>query len=110
MKLCYAPGTISLMPHVALLESGLSFFSVRVDEAGSPIATPYVKFIGSRGLCRHDPWTVRFDTKPEARLEHRLAILATDVAGYSPDGCSLPIGPHRQTTGDGIISPVKARR
>jgi glutathione S-transferase len=27
---------------------------------GSPIATLYVKFIGSRGLSRHDPWTVRF--------------------------------------------------
>ncbi len=33
MKLYYAPGTISLMPHVALLESGLSFVAVRVDEA-----------------------------------------------------------------------------
>jgi len=33
MKLFYAPGTISLMPHVALLESGLSFAAVRVDEA-----------------------------------------------------------------------------
>jgi glutathione S-transferase len=32
MKLYYAPGTISLMPHVALLESGLSFVAVRVDE------------------------------------------------------------------------------
>jgi hypothetical protein len=27
---------------------------------GSPIATLYVKFIGSRGLSRHDPWTLRF--------------------------------------------------
>jgi glutathione S-transferase len=26
---------------------------------GSPIATQYVKFIGSRGLSRHDPWTMR---------------------------------------------------
>jgi glutathione S-transferase len=33
MKLYYAPGTISLMPHVALLESGLSFVAVKVDEA-----------------------------------------------------------------------------
>jgi glutathione S-transferase len=33
MKLYYAPGTIALMPHVALLESGLSFVAVRVDEA-----------------------------------------------------------------------------
>ena len=33
MKLYYAPGTISLMPHVALIESGLSFVAVRVDEA-----------------------------------------------------------------------------
>ena len=33
MKLYYAPGTISLMPHAALLESGLSFVAVRVDEA-----------------------------------------------------------------------------
>jgi glutathione S-transferase len=33
MKLYYAPGTISLMPHVALLESGLSFVGIRVDEA-----------------------------------------------------------------------------
>jgi glutathione S-transferase len=33
MKLYYAPGTISLMPHVALLESGLPFVAVRVDEA-----------------------------------------------------------------------------
>jgi glutathione S-transferase len=32
MKLYYAPGTISLMPHVALLESGLPFVAVRVDE------------------------------------------------------------------------------
>jgi glutathione S-transferase len=32
MKLYYAPGTISLMPHVALLESGLPFIAVRVDE------------------------------------------------------------------------------
>jgi glutathione S-transferase len=33
MKLYYAPGTISLMPHVALLESGLPFVGVKVDEA-----------------------------------------------------------------------------
>lgn len=33
MKLYYAPGTISLMPHVALIESRLSFVAVRVDEA-----------------------------------------------------------------------------
>jgi glutathione S-transferase len=32
MKLFYAPGTISLMPHVALLESGLPFIAARVDE------------------------------------------------------------------------------
>jgi glutathione S-transferase len=32
MKLYFAPGTISLMPHVALLESGLPFATVRVDE------------------------------------------------------------------------------
>jgi hypothetical protein len=29
---------------------------------GSPIATLYVKFIGSRGLSRHDPWTVKIRT------------------------------------------------
>jgi glutathione S-transferase len=33
MKLYYAPGTISLMPHVALIESGLAFAAVKVDEA-----------------------------------------------------------------------------
>jgi glutathione S-transferase len=33
MKLYYAPGTISFMPHVALLESGISFVGIRVDEA-----------------------------------------------------------------------------
>jgi glutathione S-transferase len=33
MKLYFAPGTISLMPHVALLESGLPFVAIRVDEA-----------------------------------------------------------------------------
>lgn len=33
MKLYFAPGTISLMPHVALLESGLAFAAIRVDEA-----------------------------------------------------------------------------
>ena len=33
MKLFYAPGTISLMPHVALLESGLPFIAIRVDES-----------------------------------------------------------------------------
>ena len=38
MKLYYAPGTISLMPHVALLESGLSFVAVRVDEASKKMA------------------------------------------------------------------------
>lgn len=38
MKLFYAPGTISLMPHVALLESGLSFVAVRVDEASKTMA------------------------------------------------------------------------
>jgi glutathione S-transferase len=38
MKLYYAPGTISLMPHTALLESGLSFVAVRVDEAGKTTA------------------------------------------------------------------------
>ncbi|PAY10806.1 glutathione transferase GstA [Bradyrhizobium sp. UFLA03-84] len=38
MKLYYAPGTISLMPHVALLESGLSFVGVRVDEASKTMA------------------------------------------------------------------------
>jgi glutathione S-transferase len=38
MKLYYAPGTISLMPHVALLESGLSFDAVRVDEASKKMA------------------------------------------------------------------------
>jgi len=36
MKLYYAPGTISLMPHVALLESGL--VAVRVDEASKKMA------------------------------------------------------------------------
>jgi glutathione S-transferase len=38
MKLFYAPGTISIMPHVALLESGLSFVAVRVDEASKEMA------------------------------------------------------------------------
>jgi glutathione S-transferase len=38
MKLYYAPGTISLMPHVALLESGLSFVAIRVDEASKKTA------------------------------------------------------------------------
>jgi glutathione S-transferase len=38
MKLYYAPGTISLMPHVALLESGLSFAAIRVDEASKTTA------------------------------------------------------------------------
>jgi glutathione S-transferase len=33
MKLYFAPGTISLMPHVALLETGLPFVAIRVDEA-----------------------------------------------------------------------------
>jgi glutathione S-transferase len=38
MKLYYAPGTISLMPHVALLESGLAFVAVRVDKASKKTA------------------------------------------------------------------------
>jgi glutathione S-transferase len=38
MKLYYAPGTISLIPHVALLESGLPFVAVRVDEASKQMA------------------------------------------------------------------------
>jgi glutathione S-transferase len=38
MKLYYAPGTISLMPHVALLESGLPFVAIRVDEASKKMA------------------------------------------------------------------------
>jgi glutathione S-transferase len=38
MKLYYAPGTISVMPHVALLESGLCFVAVRVDEASKKMA------------------------------------------------------------------------
>jgi len=38
MKLYYAPGTISLMPHVALLESGLSFVAVKVDETSKKMA------------------------------------------------------------------------
>lgn len=38
MKLYYAPGTISVMPHVALLESGLPFVAVRVDEASKQTA------------------------------------------------------------------------
>jgi glutathione S-transferase len=38
MKLYYAPGTISLMPHAALLESGLAFVAVRVDEASKKMA------------------------------------------------------------------------
>jgi glutathione S-transferase len=38
MKLYYAPGTISLRPHVALLESDLSFVAVRVDEASKKTA------------------------------------------------------------------------
>lgn len=43
MKLYYAPGTISFMPHVALLESGLAFVAVRVDEASKrmPDGTDY---------------------------------------------------------------------
>jgi glutathione S-transferase len=32
MRLYYAPGTISLMPHVALIESGRPFTAIRVDE------------------------------------------------------------------------------
>jgi glutathione S-transferase len=32
VKLYFSPGTIALMPHVALLESGLSFVAIRVDE------------------------------------------------------------------------------
>ncbi len=38
MKLYYAPGTISLMPHVALRESGLPFAAVRVDETSKKVA------------------------------------------------------------------------
>jgi glutathione S-transferase len=38
MKLYYAPGTISLMPHVALLESGLPFVAVKVDETSKKMA------------------------------------------------------------------------
>ena len=38
MKLYYAAGTISLMPHVALLESGVRFVAVRVDEASKKMA------------------------------------------------------------------------
>src|SRR6201999_2292359 len=38
MKLYDTPGTISLMPHVALLESGLSYVAVRVDEASKKMA------------------------------------------------------------------------
>ena len=38
MKLYYVPGTISLMPHVALIESGLAFVTVRVDEASKKMA------------------------------------------------------------------------
>jgi glutathione S-transferase len=38
MRLYYAPGTISLMPHVALLDSGLSFAAIRVDEASKKMA------------------------------------------------------------------------
>src|SRR4029079_12430240 len=38
MKLYYAPGTISLMPHAALLESGLPFVAMRVDEATKKMA------------------------------------------------------------------------
>src|ERR1700744_4491128 len=38
MKLYYAPGTISLMPHAALLESGLPFVAVRVDEGSKKMA------------------------------------------------------------------------
>ena len=32
MKLYFAPGTISLMPYVALVESGLPFEAISVDE------------------------------------------------------------------------------
>jgi glutathione S-transferase len=38
MKLYYAAGTISLMPHVALIESGLPFVAIRVDEASKTMA------------------------------------------------------------------------
>ena len=38
MKLYYAPGTISMMPYVALLESGLPFAAVRVDEISKKMA------------------------------------------------------------------------
>jgi Glutathione S-transferase, C-terminal domain len=37
-----------------------AYSNLVAHHAGSPIATLYVKFIGSRGLSRHDPWTVRF--------------------------------------------------
>ena len=38
MKLYYAPGTISMMPYVALLESGLPFVGIRVDEFSKKMA------------------------------------------------------------------------
>lgn len=38
MKLYHAPGTISLMAHVALLESGLPFVAVGVDEVSKRMA------------------------------------------------------------------------
>ena len=38
MKLYYAPGTISMMPYVALLESGLPFVAIRVDEFSKTMA------------------------------------------------------------------------
>jgi hypothetical protein len=37
MKLYYAPGTISLMPHAALLESGLRFVAVILLKPNMPI-------------------------------------------------------------------------
>lgn len=44
MKLYFSPGTIALMPHVALLESGLPFVAIRVDE--------FSKAMGSGGDYR----------------------------------------------------------
>jgi glutathione S-transferase len=38
MRLYYAPGTISLMPHVALLESSVDFVATKVDEASKRTA------------------------------------------------------------------------
>ncbi|WP_027550675.1 glutathione binding-like protein [Bradyrhizobium sp. Cp5.3] len=57
MKLYYAPGTISLMPHVALLESGLAFVAVRVDEASkkTPDGEDY-RAINPLGRARLQAW------------------------------------------------------